>query len=285
MSSNNSSSKVVTVDEQAFEQASEETVEEGRFPVVDETPELEAAVEQETQAKVDANHPEGIADTSGDRIHGATLAQEERIRAREEELERISDQAEFGQQDGRAWRTRQKVEAMRRDERTGTRVDPRAKLERETLAEVNQFAQRLADDVDSSYTRAVIAKRIASRILEDAELFEAVMETKEELLNEAGTIVPIGRLEEIDRGEVSVEGRIIELWEPACPSQQQVGLIEDDSGRTKLTSWEASRAPWIKEGERVRIRGVAKNWYEGRVSLAITGWTTIHFPERGRWWE
>ncbi|WP_408960716.1 hypothetical protein [Natrinema sp. 74] len=24
---------------------------------------------------------------------------------------------------------------------------------------------------------------------------------------------------------------------------------------------------------------------KGRVSLAVTGWTTIHFPKRGRWWE
>ncbi|RKD86214.1 DNA-binding protein [Halopiger aswanensis] len=285
MSSNNSSSKVVTVDEQAFEQAGEQAVDEGRFPVVDETPELEATVEQETQAKVDANHPDGIANTSGSRIHGATLAQEERIRAREEELERISAQAELGQQDGRAWRTRQKVEAMRRDERTATRVDPRAKLERDTLAEVNQYAQRLADDVDSSYTRAVIAKRIASRILEGAELVDAVLDTKEEMLNEAGTIVPIGQLEEIDRGEVSVEGRIIELWEPACPSQQQVGLIEDDSGRTKFTIWTASRQTKVSEGDLVRFRAAAKNWYNGRCSIALTRWSEIRFPERSRWWE
>jgi len=36
----------------------------------------------EIQAKVDANHPDGIVDTSEDRIYGVTLAQEERIRAR-----------------------------------------------------------------------------------------------------------------------------------------------------------------------------------------------------------
>ncbi|RZV12585.1 hypothetical protein BDK88_0128, partial [Natrinema hispanicum] len=73
MSSNNSSSKVVTVDEQALKQADEQAVNEDGFPVVDETPEFEATVEQEVQAKVDANHPDGIVDTSDDRIHGATL--------------------------------------------------------------------------------------------------------------------------------------------------------------------------------------------------------------------
>jgi len=46
------------------------------------------------------NHPDGIVDTSEDRIYGVTLAQEERIRAREEELDRISVQAAFGRQEG-----------------------------------------------------------------------------------------------------------------------------------------------------------------------------------------
>ena len=96
MSSNNASGKVVTVDEQALEQADERAVDEDGFPVVEETPEFRVTVDQETQAKVDANHPDGIADTSEGRIHGVTLEQEERIRAREAELERISAQAEQG---------------------------------------------------------------------------------------------------------------------------------------------------------------------------------------------
>jgi len=35
----------------------------------------------------------------------------------------------------------------------------------------------------------------------------------------------------------------------------------------------------------VRIHEAATNWYEGRISVAVTGWSIIHFPERGRWWE
>jgi len=38
MSSNNASGKVVAVDEQAFEKAGGQAVDEGGFPVVDETP-------------------------------------------------------------------------------------------------------------------------------------------------------------------------------------------------------------------------------------------------------
>ncbi len=84
MSSKNSVSKVVSVDEQAYEQVDTRAERDADAEyVVDETPEFRATVEMEIQAKVDANHPDGIVDTSEDRIYGATLAQEERIRARE----------------------------------------------------------------------------------------------------------------------------------------------------------------------------------------------------------
>lgn len=41
----------------------------------------------------------------------------------------------------------------------------------------------------------------------------------------------------------------------------------------------------VREGETVRFQAAAKNWYKGRCSLSLTGWSRIEFPERGRWWE
>ena len=298
MSSNNASGKVVSVAEQAFENADEQAVDADGVPVVDDTPAFEATVEQETQAKVDANHPEGIADTNTERIHGVTLEQEERIRAREAELERISAQAELGTQDGREQRTRAvaaegsterrrefqqraaSVEPMADPERD----DPRAELSQDELATVNTEADRLATRLDG-WSRAAISRRLAEAIVDGRDLTSAVVRVFEELQTAPGGTVPIDALEDIDRKEVSVEGRVTQLWEPSSPSIAQVGLIEDESGRTKLTSWKASDAPWIEEGERVRIHGAAKNWYNGRVSVAVTGWSTLHFPERGRWWD
>ncbi|MFD1600401.1 OB-fold nucleic acid binding domain-containing protein [Halobellus rarus] len=298
MSSNNASGKVVTVDEQAFEKAGGQAVDEDGFPVVDETPEFEAAVEQETQAKVDANHPDGIADTSEDRIHGVTLEQEERIRAREAELERIRAQAELGTQDGREQRTRavaaqgstqrrrefQKRAASVDPMADPERDDPRAELSQDELATVNTEADRLATRVDG-WSRAAISRRLADAVVDDTDMTSAVVRVFEELQTAPGQVVPIGKLEDVDRKEVSIEGRVKTLWDPSHPSIAQVGLIADESGQTRVTIWKASEAPWIAEGERVRIHGAARNWYEGRVSLAVTGWTTINFPERGRWWE
>jgi len=287
MSSNNASGKVVSVDEQAFEKAGGQAVDEDGFPVVDETPEFEAAVEQETQAKVDANHPDGIADTSKDRIHGVTLEQEERIRAREAELERISAQAELGTQDGREQRTREVVsEQCGRDEPApAERTDPREKLTQDELAEVNEQAMRISDEVQGGWSRAVVAKQLAEKVQRGRDVTKAVLETLEELKAAPGAIVPIADVPDVPVGEVTVEGEIIELWDPSDTSISQVGLIEDDSGKIKFTIWEASRKTIVSEGETVRFRAVKKNWYQGRCSIAITGWSRIEFPERGRWWE
>ncbi|MFC7209219.1 SOSS complex subunit B family protein [Natronoarchaeum sp. GCM10025321] len=298
MSSNNSSSKVVTVDEQAFENADEQAVDEDGFPVVDETPAFGATVEQETQAKVDANHPDGIADTSEDRIHGVTLEQEERIRAREAELERISAQAELGPQDGREQRTRD-IAAKRSTERRAEfqkraasvdpradpeRDDPRAELAQEELAAVNKHSRRLANKLDG-WSRAAISRRLGEAIVGGKSITGAVVSVLEACERARGHAVPIGELEEVARNEVTIDGRVETLWDPSHPNIAQVGLIADDSGRTRVTIWEASNAKWLQEGERVRIHGASRNWYEGRVSLAVTGWSTVMFPERGRWWD
>lgn len=298
MSSKNVFGNEVSVDEQAFEKADEAAVDEDGFEVVDETPEFQATVQMEVQAKVDANHPDGMVDTSEERIYGATLEQEERIRAREAELERISAQAEMGTQEGREKRTRD-IAAKRSAERRAEfqkraasvdpwadpeRDDPRAELTQEQLAAVNKQSMRLAEKLDG-WSRAAIGRRLGEAVVSGKDLTSAVVGVFEELQTAPGQVVPIGMLENVNRKEVSIEGTVTVLWESDSPAIQQVGLIEDDSGKTKLTSWVASNQPWIEEGERVRIHGAAKNWYNGRVSVALTGWSTVHFPERGRWWE
>lgn len=104
----------VSADEQALEQQRDPSEVDG-IEVVDESVEFRPTVEQEKQAKVDANHPDGITQEGPDHLYGQTLAQEERIRAREAELEHISAQAELGTQEGRAKRTREVVIEQRRE--------------------------------------------------------------------------------------------------------------------------------------------------------------------------
>ncbi|WP_136689114.1 DNA-binding protein [Halorhabdus amylolytica] len=285
MSSNNSSRKVVTVDEQAFERTEDAGVDEDGFEVVDDQPELRATVQQETQAKVDSNHPDGIVQ---DFSH-LPLAQEEKIRAREAELEHISAQAELRTQEGRAQRTRKVVTERRqrkRERQVIEQTDPREYLTRAELAKVNQEAERIAHRLRTDHRRPFISKALATRVAKGQDLTEAVFDTIDALKASAGTICPIEDVPDVPTDEVSIEGEIVTLWRPSSSAISQVGLIADETGKIKVTIWEASDQPGIKEGDQVKIRQAQKNWYQGRCSLALTYDSIIIFPERDdRWWK
>jgi len=295
MRNRNVTSNEVSVDEQAFKKTDEVRVDEEGFEVVDETVEFRPSVEMEIQAKVDANHPDGRLDAGSDHLRGKTLVQEERIQGREAELASISAKAVFGSQDGREARTRDAVveqSAARRVEffkRAGCvnpmvhpdRADPREMLSTEQLGAVNTEAMRLAETLNG-WSRAAIGRQLAEAVVSGKDLTSAVVETFEKLQTAPGQVVPIGRLEAINREEVSIRGRVVQLWEPASPAIAQVGLIEDESGRTKFTSFVRSNPKSVQEGEKVTILGASKNWYQGRVSIAVTGWSTMMFPERSR---
>ena len=294
----NLTSNDVSVDEQAFEKDDERRVDEDGFEVIDETPEFRPSVQIEIQAKVDANHPNGRLEAGPDHIYGKTLVQEERIQGQEAELASINAKAVFGSQDGREERTREIVveeTTARRVEflkRVGCvnpmvhpgRSDPREMLPPEQLGGVNREAMRLAEKL-KGWSTAAIGRQLAEGVVGGLDLTSAVVGTFEKLQTAPGVVVPIGKLESISREEVSIEGRVVQLWDSSSPAIAQVGLIEDESGRTKFTSFVRSNPKSVQEGEEVCICGAAKSWYQGRVSVAVTGWSTIHTPERGRWWE
>jgi len=286
MSSNNSSRKVVTVDEQAFEKAGEQAVDEDGFLVVDETPEFEAAVEQETQAKVDANHPEGIVQE----FSHLTLEREEEIRGREAELERISAQAELGRSKGRAKRTRRVVtERCSRVARSANsrhvQTDPREQLTQSELAAVNREAMRISKEVPWTRCRAAVGRALAHRLLDGQDLTTAVLETLEQQRRSPFTLTPIEDVPSYPDYEVSVEGTVIDLWDARDPDVQQVGLLRDDTDKIKFITFKSTQPPGVTEGECVRLRCAEKSWYQGRCSLKVTGDTHVVFPDRDRWWD
>jgi hypothetical protein len=224
MRNSNVTSNEVSVDEQAFEKDDERRVDEDGFEVVDETPEFRPSVQMEVQAKVDSNHPDARLEAGPDHIYGKTLVQEERIQGREAELAAISAKAVFGSQDGREERTREivvKESATRRVEflkRAGCvnpmihpdRADPREMLTPEQLGAVNTEAMRLAEKL-KGWSTAAIGRQLAEAVVGGLDLTSAVVGTFEKLQTAPGVIVPIGELEAINREEVSIEGRIVQL--------------------------------------------------------------------------
>lgn len=261
--------------------------------VVDETPELRPNVEQDIQAKVDYADDQRV----DGRLFGQTLQAEEEMQAREREIARTRERFDRRSDSDREARTRRVAERGSIERRTAfqwraasvdpfqepDRPDPREELEREELAGVNQQAAAIAQEVRGSASRAAVSRQLAERVVQGASLLSASVAVMDAERKRPGTVVPIGALEEIGRKEVSIDGRVETLWDPSHPSIAQVGLIADESGRTRVTIWKKSYAPWIEEGERIRIHGAARNWYDGRVSLAVTGSSTIQFPERDQW--
>jgi len=250
----------------------------------DDTPELRASVEQDTQAKVDHADDEWV----DDRLFGQTLADEEKLKAREREIERTRHRIDDRQESDREARTRQVVREQTRTRHAQTQlVDAREFLSQDELAAVNQQADRLCERLGSSrrLSRATIGRQLAEHVLAGRELFEAVIQVAEAEQLAPGRVIPIEAVPEVKRGEVSIEGEIKVLWDASDPAIQQVGLIGDETAKIKFTSWVRSEQPMVREGERVRFRAVAKNWYRGRCSVALTSTSRVVFPDRGRWWD
>ncbi|GAA0261222.1 OB-fold nucleic acid binding domain-containing protein [Halobaculum roseum] len=273
-------------------------VSSGNQDIADESPELQATVELRTQAKVDSEAIEKVADTDElDHPYGMTLEAEEKWEAREAEKERTRErrrtQSSLREQGSRVSAGRRATQSQRAFRERAASVDPafdpttdpREELERDQVAAVNEQAERIASEVRESGTRAAVSRRLAEQVHRGKSVLSASVAVTEAERRRPGTVVPIDELEAVSRTEVSIAGRVEELWDPSHPSIAQVGLVADDTGKTRVTVWKKSNAPRMDEGERVRIRGAARNWYEGRVSLAVTRSTSIHFPERGRWWE
>ncbi|MXR40799.1 DNA-binding protein [Halobaculum sp. WSA2] len=273
-------------------------VSSGNQDVADDEPELRATVELRTQAKVDSEAIEKVADTDElDHPYGMTLEAQEKWEAREAEKERTRErrrtQSSLREQGSRVCTRERAAESAREFRERAASVepafepgrDPRETLGREELAAVNEQAKRIARDVRESGTRAAVSRRLAEKVQQGKGVLSASVAVTEAERRRPGTVIPIDELEEVSRHEVSIAGRVETLWEPSHPSIAQVGLVADESGTTRVTVWKKSNAPWMHEGERVCLRGAARNWYEGRVSLAVTRSTSVHFPERGRWWK
>lgn len=239
--------------------------------VVDEIPELRPSVSMEIRAKIDCGHPDV-------RRRGLTLAAEERIAAREWEIGRTRERDDRAQDSIREQLCRRMTANEYGRERCEPE-DPLAGLDGETRRVVGEQAGRLAGRVRCSLGPRAVERLLAERVVAGCAVPEAVLGVLDDLYEVGGAIVPLGRLEAVERREVDVEGVVEQLWEPSHPAIQQVGLLADDSGRVKVTVWAKSDQPWMAVGERVRVRCAAKSWYNGRVSVSLTSRSSVVFPE------
>jgi hypothetical protein len=249
-----------------------------------EEPELRATVELRTQAKIDSDVRDRVAavDDLG-RPYGMTLEAQEKWEAREAEKRRTRERADRRQDSRREELCRELTQAKH-----GGMIPPEAdhlaELDRETRSEVLKQARRLEGKCRGGLGLAAIERELAMRVARGRSMQDAVLDLVEDVQAAPGSIVALGKLDTVSRQWVDVEGTVATLWESSSPAIQDVGLLEDETGKTKLTVWKASSKPPLKEGQRVRIRDAAVSWYQGRPSIALTGRSTVVFPDRDPWW-
>lgn len=68
---------------------------------------------------------------------------------------------------------------------------------------------------------------------------------------------------------INVRVRVVQLWEPNSPSIAQVGLLGDETGTIKFTSWSNAKLPILKDGKSYSIRNVVTKSWQGRFSISL----------------
>ncbi|EMA48600.1 SOSS complex subunit B family protein [Halococcus salifodinae] len=229
-----------------------------------------------------------------------SLYTQERIEGREEELAEISKRAganpevhprpeQKKQREQRTMETHQKrMEECREDVEAeaasghvgrGFVDDPREHLDKKAVGEIYTQSGRVAERFGRS--RATIAKRLSERVADGANISEAVMDLVEDLCEDRAVVSPLSMVEPTDSW-ATIEGVVATMFEPASSNQQQVAILEDESGEAKLTIWRNSNMDVrLNEGDVVRIIDAKPSVFNGQVTLAATSDTQIWRCERG----
>jgi replication factor A1 len=74
---------------------------------------------------------------------------------------------------------------------------------------------------------------------------------------------------------INLRVRVLQLWEPNSPSIAQVGLVGDESGAIKFTSWSNANLPSLKEGQSYSMQNVITKSWQGRFSVSLNKATKI----------
>ena len=89
--------------------------------------------------------------------------------------------------------------------------------------------------MQGGWSRAVVAKQPAEKVTRERDVTKAVLETLGAEGNPRCNRTHRERDGRPGRGGVTVERTVQTLWEQSSSDIQQVGLIKDESGRTKFT--------------------------------------------------
>lgn len=71
----------------------------------------------------------------------------------------------------------------------------------------------------------------------------------------------------LDPGFVTIEGTVIQLWNPSSEKIRQTGLIKDETGIIKFTIWDSNDLLDVDENETFAFVGFKVCEWDGRLSI------------------
>jgi len=79
---------------------------------------------------------------------------------------------------------------------------------------------------------------------------------------------------------LTVEVKVVELWEPSSDAIGQTGLVGDETGTVKFTAWDKSDVPTLEEGETYRLENVVTDEFQGRMSIKLNASTEVEETDK-----
>jgi len=158
------------------------------------------------------------------------------------------------------------------------------------MAEIQTHAAEISDQFEEHLDLSTdqVAERLDKLVGEyKLPLDEAKRSVRNSYMNEAGIerddmASGGGENDEvlvntIDQDEqwVDITVKVVDLWEPRSDSISQVGLVGDESGRTKFVSFTTSELPLLEEGKSYQLENVVTDEYKGDYSVKLNRTTEI----------
>lgn len=230
-----------------------------------------------------------------ERRQGWTQAQHEEALGRENEMDRHRQKSHLADEHEVDRAAKSRVDVRETFQHTPENkaakqdlpeVDCRERLTQEELAEVNQQAAKAAEYFgrETGMKQWSYAKLIARRVTSGMSPSMAMLDLKESIEKELPWVKQ--DLQDVDpyQYQTTVEGEIVQLWDPNSSSQRQVGLISDGTrSPVKMVVWRNSGdKPTLHIGDEVRLERVKVNEYEEDPTLAVTGDTEVVHHKRNR---
>jgi replication factor A1 len=74
---------------------------------------------------------------------------------------------------------------------------------------------------------------------------------------------------------VTIEGTVIQLWTPTSKKIQQTGLIKDETGIIKFTTWASNELPDVEENKSYAFIGFKVCEWDGRLNIQSARFSKI----------